>query len=358
MTTTLRCRRCPRSPGSIRCAARPRPSARRVTALADDLVGGGASNNWVVSGARTRSGKPLLANDPHLRLAAPSVWYLAHLALGRPGGGHVANAVGATLAGVPLVVLGRGDTLAWGFTNTGADVQDVFIEKVNPDNPDEYLTPEGWRPFAVDEMTITVKGVGDPHGGAPPHPAWAGAARHLSQRARSARARLCGGAAVDRAAGRRHHDCRGHVHHQRAGRRGLHGAHAPVRRADAEHGGGRYDRQDRHDRAGARARARCRQQGSGTRARARLGFNLRLEGVPGLRGPAARRRSASRRHRHGQCQDRRARLSALSHLRLGFRVSPEAHQGACDRQGRPRHREHACGPGRHASPRPLRGCRR
>ena len=100
----------------------------------DDVIGGGASNNWVVSGARTRSGKPLLANDPHLRLAAPATWYLAHLALERPGG-STANVVGATLAGVPLVVLGRSDTLAWGFTNTGADVQDLFIEKINPDNP-------------------------------------------------------------------------------------------------------------------------------------------------------------------------------------------------------------------------------
>jgi penicillin amidase len=125
----------------------------------DGLIGTGASNNWVVSGARTRSGKPLLANDPHLRLEAPAVWYLAHLALERAGAETV-NAVGATLSGVPLIVLGRGDHLAWGFTNTGPDVQDIFIEKVNPDNPREYLTPEGWRPFAVDEMTIGVKGAG------------------------------------------------------------------------------------------------------------------------------------------------------------------------------------------------------
>jgi penicillin amidase len=127
--------------------------------LLDGLIGTGASNNWVVSGARTRSGKPLLANDPHLRLEAPAVWYLAHLALERPGAETV-NAVGATLSGVPLVVLGRGDHLAWGFTNTGPDVQDIFIEKVNPDNPREYLTPEGWRSFAVDEMAIAVKGAG------------------------------------------------------------------------------------------------------------------------------------------------------------------------------------------------------
>ena len=125
----------------------------------EDLIGSGASNNWVVSGARTRSGKPLLANDPHLRLDAPSTWYLAHLALVRPGAAAT-NVVGATLAGLPLVLLGRGDTLAWGFTNTGPDVQDVFIEKVNPDDAKLYLTPDGWRPFVTEPMAIMVKGAG------------------------------------------------------------------------------------------------------------------------------------------------------------------------------------------------------
>ena len=127
--------------------------------LIDDFVGSGASNNWVVSGPRTASGKPLLANDPHLRLGAPSVWYLAHLAVEQPGGSS-ANVVGASLPGVPGLVLGRGDSLAWGFTNTGGDVQDLFIEKINPDNPREYLTPEGWRAFEVQEMAIAVKGGG------------------------------------------------------------------------------------------------------------------------------------------------------------------------------------------------------
>jgi penicillin amidase len=61
------------------------------------------------------------------------------------------------LPGMPLIVLGRGDTIAWGFTNTGADVQDVFIEKVNPDNPDEYLTPDGWRPFVIEPMDFRLK---------------------------------------------------------------------------------------------------------------------------------------------------------------------------------------------------------
>ena len=61
---------------------------------------------------------------------------------------------------MPLIVLGRGDNVAWGFTNTGTDVEDIFIEKVNPENPREYLTPEGWLPFSVEEMTIAVKDAG------------------------------------------------------------------------------------------------------------------------------------------------------------------------------------------------------
>lgn len=132
-------------------------SAAAQEAPAD--AGTGGSNNWVVSGARTRSGKPLLANDPHLGLTAPSVWYLVHLALVEADGG-TANLVGASLPGTPLVVLGRSNTLAWGFTNTGADVQDLFIEKLHPANPNQYLAPDGWRPFLIEEMRIEVKGSG------------------------------------------------------------------------------------------------------------------------------------------------------------------------------------------------------
>jgi len=132
-------------------------SSHEQTVAIDELFGAGASNSWVVAGSRTASGKPLIANDPHLRLSAPSVWYLAHLALDDPAWGRV-NVVGASLPGTPLVVLGRGDTLAWGFTNTEADVQDLFIERINPDNPAEYLTPAGWRPFDVDVMEIRVAG--------------------------------------------------------------------------------------------------------------------------------------------------------------------------------------------------------
>jgi penicillin amidase len=106
----------------------------------------------VVSGARSVSGRPLLANDPHLGLTAPSVWYFAHLSA--PG----VNLIGATLPGVPAVVLGRNDRIAWGFTTTVADVQDLYIEKL--DASGGYLTPEGPRPFRVIEETIRVKGAG------------------------------------------------------------------------------------------------------------------------------------------------------------------------------------------------------
>jgi penicillin amidase len=145
--------------------ARLYPLKRRADAAsirhADSLFGAGAwgSNNWVVSGVRTRSDKPLLANDPHLGLSAPSVWYLAHLALLRDGT-KPANTVGASLPGTPIVVLGRGDAIAWGFTNTEADVQDLFIEKVNPDNADEYLTPDGWRRFVTETVAIRIRGGG------------------------------------------------------------------------------------------------------------------------------------------------------------------------------------------------------
>ncbi|MEK6242888.1 MAG: penicillin acylase family protein [Pseudomonadota bacterium] len=108
------------------------------------------SNNWVVSGARSASGKPLLANDPHLGLTAPPVWYFAHLSA--PG----VNVIGATLPGVPGVILGRNDRIAWGFTNTGPDVQDLYIEKL--DAAGGYLAPEGARPFQVIDETIRVKG--------------------------------------------------------------------------------------------------------------------------------------------------------------------------------------------------------
>ncbi len=125
-------------------------AAVKLAEFAPPVDEGIGSNNWVVSGAHTASGKPLLANDPHLGLSAPAVWYFAHLHA--PG----LNVIGATLPGVPMVVLGRNERIAWGFTNTGPDVQDIYIEKL--DASGGYLTPEGPKPFTVIEETIRVKG--------------------------------------------------------------------------------------------------------------------------------------------------------------------------------------------------------
>lgn len=118
-------------------------------------VDGMGSNNWVVSGKFAETGKPLLANDPHLGLSAPALWYFAHLSA--PG----MNVIGATLPGIPTVVLGHNDRIAWGFTNTGPDVQDLFIERINPDNRKQYQTPDGWADFQTRTETIKVKGQPD-----------------------------------------------------------------------------------------------------------------------------------------------------------------------------------------------------
>ena len=113
------------------------------------------SNAWVIAGQRTESGMPLLANDPHLGLEIPSVWYLAHISVPE------FEIVGATLPGVPVPILGRNRNLAWGFTNAGSDVQDLFIERIDPEDPARYLAPEGSLPFTVRTETIGVRG-GDP----------------------------------------------------------------------------------------------------------------------------------------------------------------------------------------------------
>ncbi len=118
-------------------------------------VEGVGSNNWVVSGSNTDTGKPLLANDPHLKLSAPALWYFARLEA--PG----LRVAGATMPGLPGVVLGQNEHIAWGFTNTGPDVQDLYIERINPDEPATYQTPQGWARFETFNETIKVKGQAD-----------------------------------------------------------------------------------------------------------------------------------------------------------------------------------------------------
>jgi len=122
-----------------------------VLAAIPEAFKGGASNAWAVSGRHTKSGKPILANDPHLQIRTPILWYLVHIET--PKG----RIVGATTAGVPTVLLGHNGHIAWGFTNTYADTDDVFIETVDPADPSRYLIPEGSRPFIERTETIKVK---------------------------------------------------------------------------------------------------------------------------------------------------------------------------------------------------------
>lgn len=107
------------------------------------------SNNWVVSGSRTESGKPLLANDPHLGFQAPSLWYLADIK------GDTISAIGATLPGVPGVVLGRNEKIAWGATNTAPDTQDLFLLEIKDG---AYKTPSGMVKLETREEIFKVGG--------------------------------------------------------------------------------------------------------------------------------------------------------------------------------------------------------
>jgi penicillin amidase len=121
-------------------------------ALPADLKGLSASNNWVVAGPHTASGRPVLANDVHLRLEIPAVWYLARIEA--PG----LKLAGATVPGFPFLVLGHNGRVAWGFTTTHSDTQDLFIERIDGADPGRYLTPDGPRPFSVREEAIAVRG--------------------------------------------------------------------------------------------------------------------------------------------------------------------------------------------------------
>jgi penicillin amidase len=115
----------------------------------------GASNEWVVAGARTQTGKPILANDPHLGIEAPILWYLARIVT--PG----LSLKGATVPGLPVVLLGQNDQIAWGITTADTDTQDLFIEAIDPKNPGQYLTPDGAQPFIARDEIIHVKNAPD-----------------------------------------------------------------------------------------------------------------------------------------------------------------------------------------------------
>lgn len=121
-------------------------SLSKVGLYAEDLA---ASNNWVISGKRTADGKPILANDPHLQPTAPGLWYMTELWAPKV---HVA---GVTFPGVPGIVLGHNDSIVWGATNVGPDVQDVYYETFNSDG--KYKTPSGWGDPVIRKETIKVR---------------------------------------------------------------------------------------------------------------------------------------------------------------------------------------------------------
>lgn len=140
-------------------------------ALLNPMLGklgdGIGSNSWVVSGKLSATGAPLLANDPHLGIQMPSIWFQVGLHCVKRSAKCPFAVAGFSFAGVPGVVIGHNDRIAWGFTNVGPDVMDLYIEKVNPDNPNQYEVNGTWVDFKTreeviktasgDSVTITVR---------------------------------------------------------------------------------------------------------------------------------------------------------------------------------------------------------
>jgi penicillin amidase len=138
---------------------------RSQTLELDSLFGGRfrgiGSNSWVLSGEQTATGKPLLANDPHLGAQMPSIWYEVGLHCTPKSAECPYEVSGFSFAGVPGVIIGHNDRIAWGLTNVGPDVMDLYIEKINPDNPNQYEFEGKWVDMQVIQDSIQVAG-GEP----------------------------------------------------------------------------------------------------------------------------------------------------------------------------------------------------
>lgn len=125
-------------------------SLERIGLHAEDLA---ASNNWVISGKKSATGKPLLSSDPHLALTVPPIWYLINLSA--PG----VRVAGVSIPGIHCVIIGHNERIAWGMTNIGPDVQDLYKEKFDAANPNRYQTPTGWKDAEVRTEEIKVRPV-------------------------------------------------------------------------------------------------------------------------------------------------------------------------------------------------------
>jgi penicillin amidase len=140
---------------------RRRPRERVFVALncrhswaTDDWAPVAGSNNWVVAGSRTASGAPMLADDMHLPHTLPSIWFINHLK------SPEVDVTGFSLPGLPWVIVGHNQRIAWGFTNSNADVQDLFVERFDPENPSLYMTPTGWQAVQRRVEHISLRGGG------------------------------------------------------------------------------------------------------------------------------------------------------------------------------------------------------
>ena len=138
-------------PGLPRVAQTAAPTARDPLSPFAPRGLAGASNAFAAAPSRSAAGGTLLANDPHLGFSAPTIWYLARLELASGG------VIGGTLPGVPVIMTGRSAQLGWGLTSSYLDDQDVFIERLNPDNAEEYLTPSGWKRFETRQSIVEIK---------------------------------------------------------------------------------------------------------------------------------------------------------------------------------------------------------
>ena len=133
-------------------------SAARIFGNGSDL----GSNNWVVAGSRTETGMPLLANDPHLGIQMPSIWYEIGLHCDPVGPECPMEVVGSSFPGTPGVIIGHNERIAWGVTNLGPDVQDLFIERINPENPNQYEYQGQWLDMEIVREEIRVAGQAEP----------------------------------------------------------------------------------------------------------------------------------------------------------------------------------------------------
>ena len=145
----------PTSPEPRRVLAQWKAAQSILAQFDEEARAGFGSNSWVVDGTHTASGKPLLANDTHLRLDRPCIWYMLHLTA--PGW----NVKGFTLPGAPLVIIGHNDRIAWGFTNDGADVQDLYVESFSRTDPRQYVVNGNYLTAEVRTERIHVKGHAD-----------------------------------------------------------------------------------------------------------------------------------------------------------------------------------------------------